>query len=82
MITLHSVKLLWSSKFGRWYAYTSSGALIYFDFDFADGADKLVSGTVYEIMGKIHPPARHVDGGPVFTLIVVAFCEKETVSPS
>ena len=75
MITLHSIVLRYHSSFNRWYGYTESGVLVYFDFSFCGEADKLVSGHTYEVMGKIHPPARHQDGGPAFTLVVVAYTE-------
>ena len=75
MITIHSIVIRYFDRFQRWYAYTDSGVLIYFDFSFSSDTDKLVSGNTYELMGKIQPPARHVDGGPAFTVIVSAFSE-------
>ena len=73
MITLHSIVLRYSDRFCRWYGYTDSGVLIYFDFTFVSNSDKLVSGHSYELMGKIQPPARHLDGGPAFTVVCIAF---------
>ena len=73
MITLHSTVLRYSDRFQRWYGYTDSGVLIYFDFSFVSDADKLVPGHSYELIGKIQPSARHVDGGPAFTVVVIAF---------
>ena len=76
MITLHSIVLRYSDRFIRWYGYTDSGVLIYFDFSFVSDSDKLLSGHSYELIGKIQPPARHVDGGPAFTVVVIAFDDK------
>lgn len=73
MITLHSIVLRYSDRFRRWYGYTDSGVLIYFDFSFVSDQDKLISGHNYELMGKIQPPARHVDGGPAFTVVCISF---------
>lgn len=80
MITLHSIVLRYHAAFNRWYGYTDAGVLIYFDFTFASDNDKPIPGHDYEVMGKIHPPARHQDGGPAFTVVVISFSELLPVS--
>lgn len=73
MITIHSIVVRYYSRFNRWYAYDSSGNLIYLDFSFCD-VSGLESGKEYELLGKIVKPSQE---GPLFVLMVSAFTPKE-----
>lgn len=73
MITIHSIIVRFSSRFNRWYAYDSSGNLIYLDFSFCD-VTGLESGKEYEVLGKVVKPSQE---GPLFVLMVAAFTPKE-----
>ena len=71
MITIHSIVPRWSARFSRWYAYDTSGNLIYLDFSFSSGIPE--AGKEYEMLGKCMKPAQD---GPLFVFLVAAFTER------
>lgn len=76
MITIHSIVPRWSARFSRWYAYDTSGNLIYLDFSFSPGVPE--GGKEYEMIGKCMKPAQD---GPLFVFLVAAFTEKVVSAP-
>lgn len=79
MITIHSITVRFSPRYNRWYAYDSSGNLIYLDTSFVSDTSGLVSGSEYELLGKIVKPSQE---GPIFVLMVAAYSMIDNVPSS
>lgn len=75
MITLHNFIVRYNDRFHRWYGYTDSGLLVYFDFSLCPDSDKLVSGSSYKITGKIMPSPKTGEGCPIFILMCINYAE-------
>lgn len=74
MITFSSIICRYHERFSRWYAYTDSGLLIYFDFTLALDENKpLESGSAYKIVGKLMPSPRSGEGNPIAIVMVVGY---------